>query len=176
LLNGIFGYWKMDEANGTRFDSTQTGFNLLDTNNNVLSATGKIRAGALFNHNYLVLTETKANLLAGTTNYWKLDEESGTRFDSTQTGNNLLDTNSNVLSVTGKINRGAQFDHSYLLMTDTQANLLAGATSYWKLNEGSGTRFNSVTSVNLLDTMNNVISGVGVINIGAVFNHTSLQT
>jgi len=80
------------------------------------------------------------------------------------------------LSSSGKIKAGALFNHNYLIMTGSTPNLLTGTMDYWKLNEANGTRFNSVTAINLFDTTNSVISGIGVINNGAVFNHNWLQT
>jgi len=47
--------------------------------------------------------------------YWKLDElTTGTREDATPNGNDLLDPNNNVTSGDGKVNKGAQFNQTYL--------------------------------------------------------------
>lgn len=47
LLTGLVAYWSMDEASGTRADSTANGYDLSD-NNTVASASGKINNAADF--------------------------------------------------------------------------------------------------------------------------------
>ncbi len=51
------------------------------------------------------------NLLSGLLGYWKIDEASGTRADSTANGNNLT-SNNNVGSIAGKINNAGVFSAS----------------------------------------------------------------
>jgi hypothetical protein len=64
------------------------------------------------------------NLLA----YWKLDETSSTRFDSTPNNNDLTDNNT-VGSATGKVGNAALFDGSnYLTVTNPSLNI-TGAIS-----------------------------------------------
>jgi len=57
----------------------------------------------------LVSSPSKSTLLNGLKGYWKLDESSGTRNDSTANANNLTDVNSNTAAGTGQINNCGVF-------------------------------------------------------------------
>lgn len=60
----------------------------------------------------IIAKVTAANLLAdGVVGYWKLDEASGTRADSSPNGNDLTDNNT-VASAAGKISNAGDFERS----------------------------------------------------------------
>jgi hypothetical protein len=68
-------------------------------------------------------------LLAGLVSYWKLDETSGTRFDSVS-ANNLSD-NGGVGSAIGKIGNAAEFDTTNKLSTNTVLSSGPFTVSCW---------------------------------------------
>lgn len=78
--------------------------------------------------------KTHSTLPTGLVSYWELEEESGTRIDSTATGNDLTDNNT-VLFGTGKQGNAADFElanSEYLSITDgSQTGLdLSGDLSF----------------------------------------------
>jgi hypothetical protein len=68
-------------------------------------------------------------LLAGLVSYWKLDETSGTRFDSA--GANNLSDNGGVGFATGKIGNSAEFDTTNYLSTNTVLSSGPFTVSCW---------------------------------------------
>jgi hypothetical protein len=68
-------------------------------------------------------------LLTDLVSYWKLDETSGTRFDSVGT-NNLAD-NGGVGSTIGKVGNAALFDGSNYLSTNTVLSSGPFSVSFW---------------------------------------------
>lgn len=67
LPTGLISYWELEEASGTRVDSTATGNDLTD-NNTVTTATGKQGEAALFtaaNTEYLTITDASQSGLEG---------------------------------------------------------------------------------------------------------------
>ena len=75
--------------------------------------------------------ETTGTLNDGLVAYWKLDEESGTRVDSTGNGNDLTDNNSVGYAI-GKINSAAVFDGTNYLSASLISQTLSAATiSFW---------------------------------------------
>jgi hypothetical protein len=77
--------------------------------------------------NILFIPSSGSPLLNDLAAYWKLDETSGTRFDSTANSNDLTDNNT-VGSGTGKIGNAAQFvaANSEYLDLSSASGLLAG--------------------------------------------------
>jgi hypothetical protein len=72
---------------------------------------------------------SSSSLLTGLVSYWKLDETSGTRFDSAST-NNLAD-NGGVGSTIGKIGNAAEFDTTNYLSTNTVLSSGPFSVSCW---------------------------------------------
>jgi Concanavalin A-like lectin/glucanases superfamily len=65
-LNGLYAYWTLDEASGTRYDSSGNGFDLTDQNDNIGSGNGIINNGATFNGSYYnYLTNNDFSISAG---------------------------------------------------------------------------------------------------------------
>jgi hypothetical protein len=100
---------------------------------------------------------SSSSLLTGLVSYWKLDETSGTRFDSVST-NNLTDNNT-VGSAIGKIGNAASFvraNNEYLSSASSAFDIAANedfAFSFWY--KGTGTASPNV---------NEVILGKGTFN------------
>jgi hypothetical protein len=72
---------------------------------------------------------SSSSLLTGLVSYWKLDEASGTRFD-TVSSNNLSD-NGGVGSAIGKIGNAAEFDTTNYLSTNTVLSSGPFTVSCW---------------------------------------------
>jgi hypothetical protein len=98
--------------------------------------------------------------------YWKLDETSGTRFDSTANNNDLTDNNS-VGFATGKISNAASFDGSnYFTVTNSSLNI-TGAISIagWVYAVDRAQRQNIFTGYSSISPFPGYGVGIAIINI-----------
>lgn len=153
LTNTLVSYWRLDETNGVRVDSA--GANSLISSNGVSFSAGKITNSASFapvNEQWLVAPYDSSMQVSGSSfacAFW-------------------VNLNTVGLVPYGLI---GQYD----LGLGTPGTLTNGLVSYWKLNEASGTRADSLGTNNLSSSNSVASTAAGIVSSAATFVSASNQ-